>query len=430
MKNVSIFQIAVLAIFILVAIVGIAIFAGFGGFNKKSIPTATIWGTVPSGLITEMVRKINENENLINVTYVQKNPETFENEFVNALAEGGGPDVVLLADDLLYAQRNKLQPIPFATYNERDYLNTFIDGAQHFIGRDGILGVPLSVDPMVMYFNKNILASASISRAPLTWSEVEQMAPSVIQKTDTSTIVRALVPFGEYANVTNAKEILATLMFQHGNPITALNKTTDTVVSTLEQQGVEISSPADKAVSLYTSFANPSKQIYTWNRSMPASLDTFLSGDLALYFGHASELFTIQNKNPNLNFDVTVIPTLEGGIPATYGKITAFSITKRTKNFAGALGVIAYMTSNPSIAHWSSISSLPPVRRDLLASPATDAYMTVFQRAAIQSRTWFDPNTQQSDAIFRDMIEFITSGRKKSSDAISEARQRLDRLLK
>jgi ABC-type glycerol-3-phosphate transport system substrate-binding protein len=120
MKNISTFQIVFLSISILIAIVGVAVFAGFGGTGKVPVPKATIWGTVPSFYINEMVRDINISSTVIDVTYIEKDPETFQSEFVNALAEGTGPDAVLLTDDMLYSQKNKLQPIPYTLCSHKE----------------------------------------------------------------------------------------------------------------------------------------------------------------------------------------------------------------------------------------------------------------------------------------------------------------------
>ena len=328
MKNISPFQIIVLAVFIFVAIVGVAIFAGFGGVNQASTPHAVIWGTVPANLVNEIVRNVNLASTVVDVVYVEKSKATFEDEFVNAIAEGNGPDAVLMNDDMLYAQRNKLQPIPFSVLSERNYINTFVDASTIYIDEKGILGVPLSVDPLVMYYNKDIFASAGIAKAPTTWSDLSTIGPSIIQKTDTSTIIRSLAPLGEYQNVNNAKEIIATLLFQAGNPITVKNKVNNNVFSVLDSSGDKISSPAEAIINFYTSFADPLKQLYTWNRSLPNSKDAFLGGTLAMYFGYASELQRLQDKNPNLNFDVEVIPRDVDSKPVAYGKVTAFSIVK------------------------------------------------------------------------------------------------------
>ncbi len=436
MKNISVFQIVVLSVFVFVAIVGIAIFAGFGGLNQEALPRAVIWGTVPGGIVNEVVRNINANKTVIELTYVQKEPETFEEDFVNALAEGRGPDAVLLSDDMLYTQRNKLKPIPFTVFTERDYQNTFIDGAKIFVSKEGILGVPFAVDPLVMYWNKNIFAASGIPRAPLTWEELSAAGPSVIKRSDSSTIETALVPFGEYSNVTNAKEILATLFFQSGNPITQRDPENDSIYSVMDQTSSASSnsaaeqSQAEGIIDFYTSFSNPSKSLYTWNKSMPNSIDAFLSGKLAIYFGYSSEFFRIQDKNPNLNYDVAQVPQDAGGNPVAYGKMSVFAIVKQTRNFAGALGVISKMTEQASIKTLVELTNLPSVRRDMLAQPVKDPAMTVFNRAAIQSKSWYDPDPESTDMIFLDMIESVTSGRKTVADSITDARARMDRLLK
>lgn len=438
MKNTSVFQIVVLAVFILIAIVGVAIFAGFGGSNKNAVPKATIWGTVPGGVVNEVVRNVNVKSTVIEVTYIQKDPETFENDFINALAEGKGPDVVLLNDDLLYKERNKLQPIPFKTYPERDFLNTFIDGAKLFDTKDGLLGIPVSIDPIVMYWNKNIFAGAGVPRAPITWAEVSTIGPAIIKKTDTSTITTSLIPFGEVSNVHNAKNILATLLFQAGNPIAEKDTATGDIHSVIDAADrtdtTSSKTPAESVVDFYTSFANPSKALYTWNLSLPDSLDYFLAGKLALYFGLASELTAIQNKNPNLNYDVALVPQNVAGsassVPVTYGKMTALAVVKQTKNVAGAVGVISNLTTADSITQWSTLLSLPPVRRDLLLEQPKDAYMAVFNKAAIQSQSWYDPDPEATDKIFQDMIESVTTGKREISDSITDARQKLERLYK
>lgn len=110
--------------------------------------------------------------------------------------------------------------------------------------------------------------------------------------------------------------------------------------------------------------------------------------------------------------------------------MTAFAIVKNSRNFNGALGVISKLTEKASIELWRDTYNLPPVRRDLLAEPADDPYMTVFYRSAIQSKSWHDPNPAESDIVFRDMIESITSGRDKLSNAVGDAKLKLDRLLK
>lgn len=428
----STFQLVVIAIFILLGIAGVIVFAGLGGVNSQRVPTATIWGTVPESDFNEMVRLVNSVKPEVNVTYEQKSPERFREEFVNALAEGNGPDIVLLDDDLLYSEKGKLMVIPYTTYDQRTFSDTFLNAGEHFINSEGIVGVPLSTDPIVMYYNRRSLATAGIAEPPKLWTELNEMIPKLVSINETKGIVKAAVALGESRNITNAKEILVSMMMQAGNSVTVYDDKLQTYKSVLDNPGTDPtspSSPAESVLRFYTTFSNPADELYTWSRSMPTSKQAFLAGDLAIYFGYASELNELRRENPNLDFDVAQIPQNSASYNVTYGKITAFSIVKRPKNAQEAFDVIMKLTSQSSQKYWTEVTGLPPVRKDLLTAPMDDKFASVFYKSAIQSRTWFDPDPSYSSVIFQDMVESITTGLTSPGDAVTTAKQRLDLLL-
>ena len=429
MKSLSLFKIVVVGVFILCAVVGVLLFAGLGGGNNKSTPTVTIWGTLPGVHVNDLVHSLNQSSTVLNVTYTEMSPEEFLRNFPNAIANGKGPDMVLVPDDLLYQERNKLLPIGYKTYPERDFRNTFIDAATLFLTADGSLGIPFAVDPMVMYWNKDIFSSAGVPRPPELWSQLPSIGGRIIQKTDTSSITRALVPFGAYQNVTNAKGILATLIFQAGSSLTGINDTGE-YYSTLNDGGNQSTSPAETAVSFYTSFSDPVKPLYTWNRSLPQSRDDFLGGNLSMYFGFASELKPLRGMNPNLNFDVAVMPQADNAPKAVYGHIYALSIVKSNSNVTSALTAAGLLTSVTSMSTWTTLTGLPPVRRDLLSVRPTDPYLDVFYTAAVQAKTWMDPDPTQTDRLFQNMVESVTTGTGRGSDQVTTVKQQIDQLLK
>lgn len=425
------FKIAVVGIFTFFAVIGVFIFASYGGAEKKAIPEVTIWGTLPANYFADFVRTINNGGTIINAKYEQILPEDFEKTFVNALAEGAGPDIVLLPDNLLYQERKKLIPIGYQTYPERDFRDTFVDASQLFVSKQGILGVPFTIDPLVMYWNRDMFASAGVSRPPQYWSELEDLAPRMIERNETLSVLRAMVPFGEVRNVKNAKEIIATLLFQAGSSI-VVEGDTGVFYSTIDVSPAStVTAPANTAVNFYAAFSNPVNPIYTWNRSLPSSDEMFLAGDLAMYFGFSSELKELRSKNPNLNFDVATMPQAENTIKTSYGRIYALSIVKGAKDVNSALTALGILTSPTALETWTTISKMPPVRRDLLTARPADAFLDVFYSAAIQSRTWMDPNPEVSNLIFRDMVESVTTGRTGSnSDVVTLAKQLLDQALK
>jgi hypothetical protein len=73
---------------------------------------------------------------------------------------------------------------------------------------------------------------------------------------------------------------------------------------------------------------------------------------------------------------------------------------------------------------------LPPGRRDLLSQNIEDPALSVFYKSAIKSRAWLEPDPQKVSDLFSSMIENVITGKKKISDSISDASQKLDTLLK
>jgi len=329
----------------------------------------------------------------------------------------------------LYSQRNKLMLLPYTTMTQREYTDTYLNGADYFLTGSGILGIPFTVDPMVMYYNRGMLATGGIAEPPKLWRDVELMIPKITRINETKGIIKATAPLGEARNINNAKEVLITMLMQAGNNVTVYDPQIQAYKSVIDAEGSGIKNPGVSVVNFFTQFSNPTSEYYTWSRAMPEARKAFTSGDVALYFGYASEYEELRLENPNLDFDVAPIPQNSEALNTTYGKITAFSIVRQPQNAQGAFDVIMKLTESGPQNLWVQISNMPPVRKNLLSEPIQNKFLSVFYRAAIQTRTWADPDPDYSSIIFRDMIESITTGQSQANDAITTAKQRLDLLL-
>ena len=188
---------------------------------------------------------------------------------------------------------------------------------------------------------------------------------------------------------------------------------------------------AEAALSFYTQFVDPVKSIYSWNTSLPLSRDMFTAGDLALYFGYASELGNLNARNPNLNFDVALMPQSQSSsVKMTYGKVYGLAILKSSPNVVAATNAFYALTSSAAQTVWSNESGYPPVVRSLLTQKTSSPFMSVFNTAALQSQGWLDPNRSATNEIFNDMIGSVISGDKQPSGAVQDAGNSLDQLLK
>src|SRR5690606_38217983 len=102
----------------------------------------------------------------------------------------------------------------------------------------------------------------------------------------------------------------------------------------------------ESALRFYTNFSNPSQESYSWNAALRNSRDAFLAGELAIYFGYASEIQGLRQQNPNLNFDAALMPqTRDVATTMTFGKMYGFAIARATPNISTAFTVASTLTT-------------------------------------------------------------------------------------
>ncbi len=427
------FQTVLLAIFGLFIAAGVIALATFGKFSGDGevAAQADIWGTLPEEAVNHVITRYNDaHDNPLTVTYTAISPDVFDTELVNAIAAGKGPDAILIEDSKLVGYEDKLYTIPFASISERLFRDTYSEGSEVFMNREGILGLPILVDPLVMYWNRTLFNTARIANPPSYWDELIGMKEKLTVTDGSFNINQSVIALGEYTNVTHAKEVITTLILQAGNPITLRDAAGRIGVIMDDDLGLP-EAPADSALRFYTEFANPVKPLYSWNRSLPSSRTMFLRGDLALYLGFGSELASLQEENPNLNFDLAPVPQVrESTLATTFGKMYAIAIIKQTKNLGGAFKTGTLLTSKDAAVLWSEELGLPPARRDLLGTPPEDPYLSTLYEEALIASSFLDPDPEKTGVIFKDLVGNITSGRMPVSRAVADASAHIKQLLK
>lgn len=428
-------QIGIIIASVILALGGLYVFTTFTGFGakKEQIGTVFIWGTLPQSAIDAGIDALTAagDNRYAAVSYEEHPAGSFDTDLANAIAAGSGPDLILISQEDLVSERTKIQLIPFTTIPQRTFVAAYLPLFELFLTEEGTYGVPLVLDPLVMYYNRGLLASAGVPTPPTTWEAISGLALQMTRRDDRGTVTRSLIPLGEYANISNARAILSLLLMQSGASIT--EQTQVGVASTLISGGDPAfgSTPAQSAVSFYAQFANPAKTVYTWNRALPQSRQSFLSGDLVLYPGFASEQLYLSQANPNLDFDMARMPQ-----PATnasrvgYGAGYAFAIPKAAANPQGAVTVALGLTSAEPMLVIANALSMAPARRDLLVASTDNLYTAIFYQEALIAQGWLSPAPYITDAIFSAMISDIITGRLDVELAVQKADQSLDAVLR
>ncbi len=431
------FQTILVAIFIAFFVFAVLIFSGLlkigGSSSSSSTPTGkiVIWGTFDS---TPEFEKVFEDMNSANkdlvVSYTKKNKLTYAQDLVESFAAGNGPDLFIVTPDMIDHFKDFVYKIPYASYPQKTFQDAFIDGASVYLNDDGAIGFPLVVDPIVLYYNKDLLSNEGISQPPQYWSDLFSLNNQLTKRNSDGSISQSMIALGRYDNVNHAKDILATLLLQSNNPI--VDYTGGKYVSVLNNnQTSSPTSPFVQILNFFTEFSNPADNAYSWNRSLPNSLDMFTGGKLVFYIGRASELFKIESINPNLSFDVAQIMQTKGtNLKRTDADIYAIAVNKKSANISAAFSVAGLLAGGDNIKNLSTALSLPPASRQILATNPTDPYLFTFFKSAIVSRSFADPDPNASDTIFSELIQNIISNKLSVEDAITKAQGEMQSIIK
>jgi ABC-type glycerol-3-phosphate transport system substrate-binding protein len=425
------FELVLIVVFLLLivgALLLLKTYRSSDGENVVQIGKVQIWGTLPKDGVETLIREKQQlDESYRGVTYTQIESQTFTNEFVNALAEGRGPDMLLTSSEQLVELRSKLRPISYESFPKRDIQSQYVDGAQIFALSDGLYAYPIMLDPLVLYWNKDMLARENLLQAPRTWeSLVNQYVPSLTKRAADRTIEKSAVALGEYENIKNAYGIISTLLLQAGSFGVTETEGGNYVIRLNESANRSIQ-PLFVTVDFYTRFSRPDNSLYSWNRSFSSDRDRFVSGDLALYFGKGSEAKELERLNPNLSFDIVEMP--QGAIATvqrTYAEFYGLSLVRSSGNLAGAAVVLRDLSAEVEQDRLATSYNMVPAARTLVSKGSNDTYGRVTYKSAGTAFGWLSPARSSTDVVFATTVRDIIENRSDTTRAVTDTLERFE----
>ena len=235
-------------------------------------------------------------------------PATFDAQTLSALAGGTGPDVFEIGDHALARWQSTLAPMPAslaAQYGALWLANTFPDVVgQDFVSGGKTYGLPLSIDTLALFYNKDLFNSAGIASPPKTWDDFEADVVKLRTLDASGNLVQAGAAIGgSIASVSDGPDMLSLLMLQNGTQMMSSDLTSATFASGSGGSGLA-------AFNFYLQFANAASPYYTWNDRMGSDADSFAGGKTAMMFGYESDLASLEQKAPFLNVGVAPMPSL------------------------------------------------------------------------------------------------------------------------
>ena len=392
--------------------------------------SVTIWGTLPPDNIEKILVEIKESdESFKGVSYRYVPAENFDQTFLNALADQNPPDVILVSHEKMVEHRNRFQPISYDNYPIRDFRSQYIDGAEIFALKDGIYAFPVMVDPLMMFWNRDLLSDKGLLNAPKTWEDlVNKYTPALTVRDFNRNIESSAVALGEYGNIKNAFPIISMLLLQSDSALVKEedNNQYQVVLDNAVSGGSGI---FGKTLEFYTGFSSVNNSLYSWNRSFSLDRDRFLSEDLAIYFGMGSEGKDLEMKNPNLSFDIAEVPqSLNGGNKRTYGNFYGFFVPKTAKNKNGAFLVMQLLSNDINAKKIADGYGMAPVSRNLVSAGSNDVYGRIIYQSVPNTRGWLNPDRDRLNDIMNEEIIDVGANRQSSFNAATDISVRLGQI--
>lgn len=427
------FELLLVVLFIVLGITAMFLLSNYekkpGNTPGPAVPAVgkvVIWGSLPKDVVDVALNQIKADTDVYNgVSYNYVSSDKFEDTLLRARANDQGPDLVIFSHEKLVDLRSRLVPISQEVMPFRNIQDYYVDGAKIFFLSNGLYAYPIAADPMLMYFNREILTANGYFNPPSTWeSLVNDYLPKLTLLNSDRTIKRSVVAMGAHQNVKNSFEMLSTLMLQAGSA--GVKESGGRYTIELNKSVNGTGEPFTSALNYYTRFGNSNDNLYSWNRSLSDDRTSFISGDLVFYFGYASEAKNVQKINPNFNFDVTEVPQDQNAtIKRTYANFFGVGQMKNALNPNGAASVLAALGGGSQANAMADAAGMVSVFRGTVQQGSNDYFGRIAYQVTPTALGWLTPNPEVTRDIFGKVIDDVTSNRTSVSGAVTDAQGRL-----
>jgi multiple sugar transport system substrate-binding protein len=414
---------------------------------------------------SDIIAKYKELRPNVTIKYRKFTYEEYENQMLQAMAEDRGPDIFSLNNAWVRKYQNRIAPLPAQitmpytilqgtikkelvtqlrtdkSLTPNDIRNNFVDTIYSDVvlntadensktTSDKIYALPLSIDSLALYYNRDLLNSAGIPTPPKYWNRDFQLDVKNLTKQNANgQIVQSGVAMGGSRNIERSTDILSLLMMQNGAPMMDDNGRLS--FSPEASYSSSKSNPGLEALAFYIDYANPGKEVYSWNDTLDNSLEMFTSGRLAMMFGYAYHLPTIKSLAPKLNFGISPMFQIEGATPVNYANYWVETVSKKSANIDYAWDFLQFATKAGNVDSYLKSTEKPTALRSLVNSQLSDDNIGIFANQVLTAKSWyrgFDFNAVEG--IFADLIDASIKSPDQLSRLLITAGQRIQQTTK
>ncbi len=405
--------------------------------NANEKVNLTMWGLFDAPSVWQpIIQQYQSQHPNVTISYEQKTFADYQEDSLNALAARTGPDIWLVRNDWLAQHADKLVAAPAGLFAGKTtsalagFKTTFPDVVyQDAVVGDKIFGVPLSVDTLVLYYNKVLFqekrgeldrssdhvvsGSNDLRQAPITWNDAIRYA-NLLTKRDGNRLTQAGLALGS-PNVVAAHDILTALMLQRGTTLVAADRKSAAFNLPQIDSSGRSSVPGNDALQFWQSFTDSGSANFAWSADFPDSISAFEQSKVAMIVHYGFLQNQLEQDVPTLQFGIYPLPQIAGATtPVDYASYWLETVTNSSKNPAVAWDFLAFALQNASSYQQAAgrpgntrpvQAGLPPTMPDR----ATHGLPLDFQRASATS--WYKGlRPIKTDELFNALIRSVSSG--------------------
>lgn len=426
MTRVQIFIIGVGAVIVLgVILVFTGVIPGLKKASERKPVTLEFWGTLdPSSAMSDAIGAYLAKRPNTTINYREFPESTYETDLVDALASGRGPDLFMIHNTWLPKHYSKMLPFTDAQLTPQQLQDLFPRVVEQDFAPDGVIfALPLYIDTLALFYNKDIFDRKSIALPPVTWDDVQTAIEKIREMNRGGRITLAGAALGGSAtSVNHAPDILSLLMLQTGVPMVS----NDFSRATFASDGLT-------SLGFYTKFADSQHRSYTWNDEQEPSLDAFAAGTVGMIFDYARAGAIAQEKNQFLRMGITPMPQAEAtSNRVDYASYYGVAVSAQSAKSAAAADFALALTTNADLnSPYLRATGHPPALRTFINDSLNIPTIGVFARQALTARSWPQGDNAVTNRAFSDMIRDVITRRttpekaiKLAEDAVSQTMRR------
>ena len=423
-------QVIILGILGLVILIGALMFLGILPGLRSKTPEAlsgklTIWGPIdtPDIFRDSLFAAYQQLRPGVEISYRQMDEATYEEDIIDALAAGTGPDIFLVKNTWLPKHFEKLYPLTSSQLpieNIRTLYPSVIE--QDLTANENVYGLPLSIDTLALYYNKQMFDNAGVAEPPRTWEQFVNLIPRLrsLDKTGKITLAAAAIG-GSIKTIPTAGDLVSLLLLQDNVKMTDDSFT----AATFSRDG-------EKPFRSYIGYANSANPNYTWNDNFSPALDAFSQEEVAMIFDYADKQKLLKAKSPFLNF--AIAPMLQKADTKTavnYAQYWALGVSTKSQNIALAWDFVLAASTNPTINEsYLRTSGRSPALRSLINKNINDPIIGIFSRQALTTKSWRQIDASFISTTFSQMIESVITGKSPADRALKTAEEAISALMR